>query len=75
VQRSQYQRALLKKLAVYFIHTGLLDYSWMQLVQNAAAEKEMIQFLPVEKKQHMLVRYVLSMAAGLNWFNLVLCRS
>ncbi len=50
MQRSQYQRALLKKLAVYFIHTGLLDYSWMQLVQNAAAEKEMIQFLPVEKK-------------------------
>ncbi len=36
--------------SVYFIHTGLLDYSWMQLVQNAAAEKEMIQFLPVEKK-------------------------
>ncbi len=59
--------------SVYFIHTGLLDYSRMQLVQNAAAEKEIIQFLPVEKKNSICwLDMFWSMVAGLSWFKLVL---
>jgi len=45
----------------------------MQLVQNAAAEKEIIQFLPVEKKNSICwLDMFWSMVAGLSWFKLVL---